>query len=131
MLVTAGEVPAAIPYSSEGETKMGIRNVKKLDFPPEQIIEINDGEDQLIETVEGWWWQTRGTDVVVGPFEDRAAAERDCSGEDCLYCGKNLRVTDDQTVPGVDDDDSWEDLAKDHETDCEWIATRAHQREGN
>jgi hypothetical protein len=32
-------------------------------------------------------------------------------------------------VPDADDDEAWGELAAEHDDDCEWIATRAHQRD--
>ena len=43
----------------------------------------------------------------------------------CAYC--EAAVSDYETIPGRDDDESWEELAPEHENDCEWITTRAHR----
>lgn len=44
----------------------------------------------------------------------------------CAYC--NVDVPDEgDYVPAVNDDEEWERLATYHDTDCEWILTRAHR----
>lgn len=45
----------------------------------------------------------------------------------CVYCGMN-GVEDPNPVPRADEDEEWERMAQEHYEDCEWIATRAHQR---
>lgn len=44
---------------------------------------------------------------------------------DCIYC--NAEVADETRVPALDDEDAWQELAREHATDCEWILTRAHR----
>jgi len=44
----------------------------------------------------------------------------------CAYCNAE---TDNNTVPGVGDDATWQELATEHEASCEWIATKAHRVE--
>lgn len=44
----------------------------------------------------------------------------------CIYCD-NLVYN--ETAPHYDEDEKWNDLALEHEEDCEWILTRAHQLE--
>lgn len=46
---------------------------------------------------------------------------------ECAYC--HLDVAE-GPVPAADDDEAWAELAQRHEVACEWIATRAHQRDG-
>lgn len=42
----------------------------------------------------------------------------------CIYCE---RVQADVTiVPAASDADGWAEMAPQHEDDCEWLATRAH-----
>jgi hypothetical protein len=44
---------------------------------------------------------------------------------DCAYCGCQVRASD--SVPPADDDEAWEEAAKGHDEDCEWVETRAHR----
>lgn len=44
----------------------------------------------------------------------------------CVYCDRYVYFED---APPVDDVEIWNDLAKEHRYDCEWIKTRAHQLE--
>lgn len=51
---------------------------------------------------------------------------------ECVYCYSIVTLRDDrgtpsEAVPASSDDDAWEELAKEHAPDCEWIATRAHR----
>jgi len=43
----------------------------------------------------------------------------------CYYCARD--VTESDSVPGVNDYESWEELSRYHAEDCEWIRTRAHR----
>lgn len=43
----------------------------------------------------------------------------------CAYCGHECEQGD---VPAASDDAAWQELAKDHAPDCEWVLTRAHRR---
>ena len=45
----------------------------------------------------------------------------------CLYCGRDIEIP--ESVPDPHDHDAWTQLATKHATDCEWIVTRAHQRD--
>jgi len=45
---------------------------------------------------------------------------------ECHYCRRELTADQDAPVPAVGDDEAWEDLAEEHDEDCEWILTRAH-----
>lgn len=47
----------------------------------------------------------------------------------CVYCTSYVCHADNEPVPALDDDEEWERMAADHDADCEWIATRAHQIE--
>jgi len=58
----------------------------------------------------------------------------------CAYCGASHRSdiyseedgtysNPPRTVPRVDDEDAWADLARHHEDWCEWVSTRAHRLE--
>jgi len=44
----------------------------------------------------------------------------------CLYCQR--AVFDQTIIPAADDDQLWGDLSLEHDDDCEWISTRAHNR---
>lgn len=44
---------------------------------------------------------------------------------DCIYCSAFECSND---VPDVDDEEQWDALADEHDDDCEWVLTRAHQR---
>ena len=44
-------------------------------------------------------------------------------GGHCQYCHQDSLVG--SVVPGVEDDQWWALLAKDHRDDCEWVNTRA------
>ena len=47
---------------------------------------------------------------------------------ECAYCNHDVPYMDEsQQVPDVTDDEAWEDLAKYHDPECEWIVTRAHR----
>ena len=46
----------------------------------------------------------------------------------CVYCGRIVERID--AVP-VDDDEAWANLVPEHDPDCEWALTRAHQRDGS
>lgn len=42
----------------------------------------------------------------------------------CVYCLHD--VNDETLVPPIEDDEAWQELAREHSPDCEWIETRAH-----
>lgn len=44
----------------------------------------------------------------------------------CIYCG--LLGLHGSEVPAVDDDEAWARLGAEHESYCEWLDTRAHQK---
>lgn len=47
---------------------------------------------------------------------------------ECIYC--SVVIDDDEpVVPKASDDIAWDELAKAHDSNCEWIRTRAHQRD--
>lgn len=46
---------------------------------------------------------------------------------ECAYCSEMVSELD--SVPPVDDDEAWDVIAKEHDSDCEWVLTRAHRRE--
>jgi hypothetical protein len=51
------------------------------------------------------------------------------SESECVYC--NAMISEDDcpdTVPAAGDDEAWEEIAKHHGDDCEWVRTRAHRR---
>ena len=56
--------------------------------------------------------------------EEQVAATDEYQGR-CAYCG--APQTDVDTVPDVDDDAGWAELAHTHAQGCEWIETRAHR----
>lgn len=41
----------------------------------------------------------------------------------CIYCGRP--VGDNTIVPKTYDTEGWEELAEEHEDDCEWVCTRS------
>lgn len=45
----------------------------------------------------------------------------------CIYCERMVSFWPE--VPASNDEEAWEELATEHDTDCEWIATRAHTRD--
>lgn len=45
---------------------------------------------------------------------------------ECAYCRREVVAGE---VPDPDDDAAWEELADQHDDDCEWVATRAHRRD--
>lgn len=47
--------------------------------------------------------------------------------DNCIYCGVELNVDEQQVIPAIDDSAAWEELAKLHNTGCEWIETKAHR----
>jgi len=46
---------------------------------------------------------------------------------ECIYCHHKISDKNAEIVPDVYDDDAWEELAQEHDPDCEWIKTRAHR----
>lgn len=52
-------------------------------------------------------------------------AAQDYDQAECAYCGR--MVPDLDETPGVDDDDDWDVEATYHDSDCEWLVTRAHR----
>lgn len=42
----------------------------------------------------------------------------------CVYCGSTIK--DETIVPSLGDDVLWKIVATEHQSDCEWIQTRAH-----
>lgn len=46
--------------------------------------------------------------------------------EVCIYCDTEVPASG---VPAVDDDDAWAEVRRHHAEGCEWVATRAHQRD--
>lgn len=66
-----------------------------------------------------------GEDVQAYPEPDVRIDERGRRVGPCAHCGCDVPVTD---LPDADDDAGWEELARDHDDDCEWVATRAHRR---
>jgi hypothetical protein len=55
---------------------------------------------------------------------------------ECAYCGDEIEGdVDDQgvctdPVQAVDDDEAWQEIARHHAEDCDWVLTRAHRRAG-
>jgi len=49
----------------------------------------------------------------------------DEDAEACAYCGAEHAPS--SSVPALDDDAAWDELADDHESHCEWVLTRAHR----
>ena len=45
----------------------------------------------------------------------------------CIYCGAAIESSAIELVPDVDDVEAWLALATHHESDCEWVCTRAHR----
>jgi hypothetical protein len=45
--------------------------------------------------------------------------------EECLYC--HAEVEPSESIPALDDDQGWTQLAAQHAPDCEWVRTRALQ----
>lgn len=48
---------------------------------------------------------------------------------ECAYCGRDVPGAEDDSVPAVDDDAAWAEIAAHHAADCEWALTRAHRIE--
>lgn len=48
---------------------------------------------------------------------------------ECEYCGADIVTNPDAAVPSLHDDEAWAELAEEHGSGCEWIATRAHRWE--
>ena len=102
-----------------------------------------DGEDFALAV--------RGVRVDIGTGADVASdADRDLSGllraaweravkaahklgtfdwsaplEACAYCGAEHAPS--SSVPALDDDAAWDELADHHDPHCEWVLTRAHR----
>ena len=62
--------------------------------------------------------------AIDGPCDAPGDASRGYVDAECLYCYNPVGTLD---VPASWDDEMWEALAEEHDPDCEWIATRAHQ----
>ena len=45
----------------------------------------------------------------------------------CIYCGAAIESSAIELVPDVDDVEAWLALATQHNSDCEWVRTRAHR----
>lgn len=63
-------------------------------------------------------------DVIRGLIEEARMGDR---VEECAYCTREVEVR--ELVPSVGDDDVWERESRQHGKDCEWVRTRAHQRD--
>jgi len=44
---------------------------------------------------------------------------------ECFYCGRD--IAEEVKIPSSRDDEAWRKVAEGHETDCEWVLTRAHR----
>jgi len=49
---------------------------------------------------------------------------------ECAYCMRNVTApkSEDKQAPDLTDDTAWAEIAKEHAATCEWVQTRAHQR---
>ena len=45
----------------------------------------------------------------------------------CVYCHAKVEDCIEDPIPSTGDDSRWAELAEEHESDCEWITTRAHR----
>jgi hypothetical protein len=79
------------------------------------------------------WLRGQGFDTG-----DRQEIEKRIGAEEltcrCLYCGRDVRWREvegnpSEAVPASDDDEAWDEIAAEHEDDCEWAMTRAHRIE--
>ena len=54
----------------------------------------------------------------------------DCSAtEECAYCGRHVPA--ESSVPLVQDDRRWAEIAGEHAPGCEWALSRAHRTDGD
>jgi len=90
-------------------------------------IANRDGEDVYIQTSEEW---DAVKDSILSKLREVGTIV------ECAYCGEEY-VADDyyfdddgyvqHGTPPADNERAWDELAKQHLVDCEWIHTRAHQ----
>lgn len=85
---------------------------------------IRDAAQRLLGVelapLSGEWSRTEGDGEVAQDVEVLGAQEVECA-----YCG--AMHTPPETVPALDDDAAWSALADDHDSNCEWVLTRAHR----
>lgn len=65
-------------------------------------------------------WQRR--------WEYFASAGHNVHNTECGYCMRIIPADDYQVVPAANDQTEWARLATQHESDCEWVTTRAYRR---
>jgi hypothetical protein len=119
---------AAHPGSSEGKAMTTINDCYRLFEEMHGSDKPAWSRDDLRDWLHGKGY-TRYEDVdedVLGRAVEAEREAEEAAGVECIYCWA-LGTT--QAVPDVDDDDSWDELAKEHGDDCEWVLTRAHRRE--
>lgn len=66
-------------------------------------------------------------EIAFDEREERDARRAEIDSVECAYCDRESEPC--SSVPAVDDDTAWTDLARHHLPSCEWILTRAHRRD--
>ena len=74
------------------------------------------------------WLEEQGIDA-----DDRVRVAREVEEElteRCAYCDRDIPYRNPELgQPSDSDDEAWDELAENHDEDCEWVCTRAHQVE--
>lgn len=92
--------------------------------------------DNLGKPAAGGWtqmadaefaWESFVAEDAIYPHADVKIDERGRRVIACADCGRDYSFP--ENVPDADDDEAWGELAAEHDDHCEWIATRAYQRE--
>src|SRR5690606_15157271 len=105
-----------------------------VEFIPSEELEVDPFSRVAAPPLkENWADDTRLTTEMRRSFEEAEYAytrawpvESEPENEYCAYCESELPAHKASLVPPVDDDEAWEDLARDHLEGCEWILSRAH-----
>lgn len=88
------------------------------DAAPADLSIFRDACEAVLPAFDGN--EEQATDYI---WNNGAWTERLNAGA-CIYCEK--LVSDRTVTPRPSDDETWAELAPEHEADCEWILTRAH-----
>lgn len=91
---------------------------------------MTDADIGQLDTVQEWLHEGRIDAVVTSEDwrQDMNASTREAWDErtECAYCGHMVR---EHEAPPVTDNETWDDIAPDHDEQCEWVVTRAHRIE--
>jgi len=91
-------------------------------YDPEGLTKPDENARELLAELQEQWGDECDLDLedVQAYIDSRKSDET----VDCIYCGASVPSC---SVPSVDDEDAWTELAAEHADDCEWIRTRAHR----